>query len=147
MLSMLYKQYKGLKKKDDNNPEETIFATLDAARHSVVGRGGELRQDITLLLHSGHDVQALLQKMNSYLKIRRQVMKLGVVTSEAAIELFGVPQGSFLGPSLFNLHAADLPISVKNCKVHQYADDCQRHLEYKSEAMKAAVEIRSTSNL
>ena len=35
---------------------------------------------------------------------------------------FDVPQGSILGPVIFNLYASDLQSYVQ-CKCHQYADD------------------------
>ena len=58
----------------------------------------------------------------SYLSERRQLVQIDDKLSELAYVEFGVPQGSNLGPVLFNLYVADLQKEL-DCSCYQYADD------------------------
>ena len=53
---------------------------------------------------------------------RKQFAQIDDTCSEVKNVNFGVPQGSILGPMLFNIYVADLQENVK-LKWFQYADD------------------------
>ena len=64
---------------------------------------------------------------SSFLKGRAQRVRLGNITSETVTILFGVPQGSVLGPVLFNIYIRSIYKCVQKLgfKIFGYADDHQ----------------------
>ena len=79
-----------------------------------------------------------IEWVKSYLENRSQVTKLGCETSIPLNRHRGVPQGSCLGPILFNLYTCDFPECVQSCTAHLYADDCQLHLSYEPGSIEEA---------
>ena len=59
----------------------------------------------------------------SYLSNRKQRVKLGNIRSTWSSLLKGVPQGSVIGPLLFNIFFNDLYFDINKCILYNYADD------------------------
>ena len=77
---------------------------------------------IAKLCSYGFDKNSL-KFIYSYLKGRKQKVKLNAEYSYWKEILNGVPQGSVLGPLLFNLFITDLFFVVENSEVCNYGDD------------------------
>ena len=59
----------------------------------------------------------------SYLKRRKQNVKINNIFSSFQVLLSGVPQGSILGPILFNIFMNDLFLWIEEASLHNFADD------------------------
>ena len=59
----------------------------------------------------------------SYLKRRKQNVKIDDILSTFQSLITGVPQGSILGPILFNIFLNDLLTTLENSEIYNFADD------------------------
>ena len=69
-----------------------------------------------------------LKLLHDYLTARRQRTKVGTCFSHYNDIMFGVPQGSILGPLLFNIYLCDLFFIMEGCDITNYADDTTPYL-------------------
>ena len=88
-----------------------------------------------------------LKLIYSYLTNRQQRVKINNTYSEYSIIKYGVPQGSILGPILFNIFLCDLFLIVENIDIASYADDNTPYCtgsdsnEVKSKLERASVKV------
>lgn len=85
-----------------------------------------------------------LELMTAYLLGRRQRVKLDGAYSQWRTIMAGVPQGSLLGPLLFNMYVNDLNYFVANTSLRLYADDTT---EYASDASPIVLQYVLNSDL
>jgi hypothetical protein len=81
-----------------------------------------------------------LKWFESYLTNRKQLVTIGSQTSDTKNLVYGVPQGSVLGPILFTMYTRPLSNIISNCGMnhHLYADDTQLYI---------AVNVRSPTSV
>ena len=112
-----------------------IFSNLDG----TMNRGQKQTDLIIMDFEKAFDKvphRSLLHKLDSYgirgsthkwisslLSGRVQQVVLDVQATEPVLVLSGVPQGSVLGPILFQISIYDLPDNIES-SVHLFADDC-----------------------
>ena len=65
-----------------------------------------------------------LKLIYNYLSNRKQRVKINDSYSSWREILYGVPQGSILGPLLFNIFICDMLYFLENYELANYADDC-----------------------
>ena len=102
---------------DERNTGDMLLTDLSKAFDCLV-------HDLMVAkLHAyGFEYNAL-SLIYSYLSGRRQRTKFGTAFSKWADIIFGVPQGSILGPLLFNIYINDIFFVTEETSITNYADD------------------------
>ncbi|PFX22791.1 putative RNA-directed DNA polymerase from transposon BS [Stylophora pistillata] len=66
----------------------------------------------------------------SYLSDRRQEVRINSALSDPLPIVSGVPQGSVLGPILFNIYVNDLPLTPRSFLTESYVDDTKLYVSF-----------------
>ena len=123
LLAMIEKWRKAV---DNGNVFGTLLTDLskvfDCLQHDLV---------IAKLNSSGFNLTAL-NLIHNYLTKRKQKTKINHSYSSWEDILFGVPQGSILGPILLNIFLSDLFLIVDDIDSANYADDNPIYKEYEN---------------
>ena len=109
---------------------EDIRANLDSSEHSAAitidlsKAFDSINHNLLLAKLSVYGVtEDALQLLHSYLTDRKQLVKIDGNLSDWQSMKCGVPQGSILGPLLFNIYMHEANFSDISCSLRFYADD------------------------
>ena len=87
-----------------------------------------------------------LKLINSYLSERKQRTKINTTFSHWSDILYGVPQGSILGPLLFNIYINDIFLFIDNTNIANYADDTSPYA-FDYDNIKVIEQLEHVSNI
>lgn len=85
----------------------------------------------------------VLQWLSSYLRGRSFSVSIGDCLSDEVSVLYGVPQGSVLGPLLYNLYMLPLGSIIRQYSIsyHSYADDTQLYISVSGNHLSAVNDL------
>ena len=116
--------------------QHCLLVMVEKSRHYLDngGMSGALLTDLSkafdCMLHDllivklsayGFDYNSL-QMLQSYLSNKKKRTKINNAYSKYCEILFGVPQGSILGPLLFNVYICDMFYDINDCDIASYVD-------------------------
>ena len=88
-----------------------------------------------------------IELLGSYLRDRQQRIKIGPHTSAWEDLIKGVPQGSILGPLMFNVFINDIFYFIQDSTLYNYADDNTLSYTYSDCTVLKSVLERDSENL
>ena len=88
--------------------------------------------------------RSAIEWFGSYLTSRYQYVRTNTTLSTKLPVRSGVPQGSILGPLLFNIYVNDLPSVPENCSSQCYVDDTKLLMSFQLHDQHAAIAKMNT---
>ena len=101
---------------------------------------------LLLKLRSLGTSRRTLKWCESYLTDRKQSTRLGTSLSDELTITHGMPQGSILRPTLFNLYINDLPSAVKSSCTDSRVDDTKIYRRFSAKNMNSCL-VKMTEDL
>ena len=89
---------------------------------------------------------SVVKWFSSYLANRTALVQIGEHTADYSALHVGVPQGSVLGPFLYNIYVNDLAGAAYGCRLMQYADDTCLMVKTRKDALHLQRKIENASS-